>query len=145
MARIVVALRPHHHHAFVLVPGLEHPLAFVDENRERLLDVDVLAGRAGHDGEHGMPMVGGGHHHAIDIFVFVHPAKIAVAFGIRAFQVRQAFIQARLVDVAHRHAVDVRERPLEIRDVLLADQSEPDEADSGMIVGPQDPAVRCRR
>ena len=123
---------------------LQHPLAFVDENRERLLDIDILAGRAGHDGEHGMPMVGGGHDHSIDVLVFVHLAKIAVALGIGVFQVRQAFFQARLVDIAHRHAVDVRERFLEIRDVLLADQSVSDKADTDAIVGPEDAVVRSR-
>ena len=79
----------------------EHPLAFVDENRERLLHIDILARRAGHDGEHGMPVVGRGHHHSIDVLVLVHLAKIAVALGIGAFQVRQAFLHARLVDIAH--------------------------------------------
>ena len=108
MARIVVALRAHHHHPFVLVHRLEHPLAFVDEDRERLFHIDILAGRAGHDGKQRVPVVGCGYHHAIDVFVFVHLAKIAVALGIGVFQVRQTFLQARLVDIAQRYAVDIR-------------------------------------
>jgi hypothetical protein len=51
MAGIVVSLRTHHHHTLVLVHRLDHPLAFVDENRERLFDIDIFAGGAGHDGE----------------------------------------------------------------------------------------------
>ena len=145
MAGIVVSLRTHHHHTLVLVHRLDHPLAFVDEHRERLFDIDIFAGGAGHDGEQGMPVVGSSHKHSIDVLVFVHLAKIAVALGIGAFQVRQSFLDARLVNIAYRDAVDVRERLLKVIDMLLADQSVPDKADTDAVIGPENPVVLCSR
>src|ERR1019366_5417934 len=71
-------------------------------------------------------------------------AKIAVTLGIGALHVRQAFLHARLVHIANRHPVDIRERLFEIVDVLLADQAVADEADTDAIVGPQDPVIRSR-
>jgi hypothetical protein len=71
-------------------------------------------------------------------------AEIAVALGMGAFQVRQAFLEARLIDIAHGDAVYIREGFLEIGDVLLADQAVPDETDTDTIVGSQDAAVGSR-
>ena len=144
MAGIVVALRAHHHDALVLVHRLDHPLAFVDENRERLFDVDILAGGAGHDGEHGVPVIRAGYDDAIDVLVLIHLAKVAVTLGIGVLQVCQSFFKPRLVDIAERDAIDLREGFLEIRDVLFADESEADEADTDAIIGPEDPVVGSR-
>ncbi len=144
MAGIVVALRAHHDDALVLVHRLDHPFAFVDEDRKRLFDVDVLAGGAGHDGEHGVPVIRTRYDDAIDILVLIHLAKVAVALGIGVLQVCQAFFQPRLVDIAERDAIDLREGFLEIRDVLFADESEADEADADAIIGAEYPVVGSR-
>ena len=60
-----------------------HPLAFVDEEGHRLLDVDILARRARQDGEQRMPVIRRGHHDSLDVLVLVHLPEIAVALGVR--------------------------------------------------------------
>ena len=56
----------------------------------------------------------------------------------------QAFLKPRLVDIAERDAIDLREGFLEIRDVLFADQPEADETDTDAIIGPEDPVIGSR-
>ena len=140
----MAALRPHDHDAVVLASGLDHPLAFVDEHGHRLFDVDVLARRASHDGEQCVPVVRRRDHDALDILVLIHLAEIAIALGVRIRDVLQPFVEARLVDVADAHQVDVGEL-LEIRDVLFPDQSESDKPDADAVVGAKHALVRRGR
>ena len=143
-APAVPPLRAHDHDAVVLAGGLDHPLAFVDEERHRLLDVDVLAGGAGHDGVQGMPVVRRRDDDALDVLVLVHLPEIAVALGVGTLHVRQTLVHPRLVAVAHAQQFDILEL-LEIRDVLLADQAESDDPDADAVVGAEHAAIGCRR
>jgi len=59
-------LRPHLHHAPPCGRRLDHPLALADGVRERLLDVDVLAGLAGQNCHFGVPVVRRGDDDDID-------------------------------------------------------------------------------
>ena len=47
-----------------------HFAAFDDGQAERLLDIDILTGVAGIDEHRGMPVVGRGDDHGVDVFVF---------------------------------------------------------------------------
>src|ERR1035437_5096246 len=133
-------LRTHRYDTVVFARRLDHPLALVDENGHRLLDVDILACGAGHDGEHCVPVVRRGHHYALDVLVLIHLPEIAVRFRIRISDVFEAFLHARLVDVAQTHYIDIVEL-LEIGYVLLADQPEADEPDANAVIGAENPFV----
>ena len=141
----VAPLRPHHHDAVIFARGLHHPLTFVDEYGHRLLDVNILARRAGHDRGQRMPVVRGRDDNALDILVLVHLPEIAVALGMGVPGVRQACLQAGLVTIADPNDVGFGAQFLEVGDVLLADQAEADEADADAFVRAEHAAVRCRR
>ena len=129
-------LGAHLHHAVVLTGHLGHPLALVDKERHRLLDVDVLAGRAGHHRLQGVPMVGRGDHHGLDVLVIEHFAKVAI--GLRAAaQLSDAFIHARRIGLGERHHIGVL-LVLKVEDMLRADESVTNETDADAVVGPQD-------
>jgi hypothetical protein len=58
---------------------LDHAAAFGDGERERFLDVDILAGTAGVDEHQGVPMIGAGDGDGFDVFVFEEFAVVFVA------------------------------------------------------------------
>ncbi len=60
-------LRADLHDALVLVLGLDDRRALGQIVRQRLLDVDVLAGRAGVDGHRHVPVVGRADQHGVDV------------------------------------------------------------------------------
>ena len=72
------ALRAHLDHAAVLSGRGHHLPAFPHVVGERLLDVDVLARLAGPDRGQGMPMVGRGDDHGVDVLVVEQFADVAV-------------------------------------------------------------------
>ena len=120
----------------MLARHLGHPLAFVNEERHRLLDVNVFAGRAGHHGHHGVPMVGRGDDNGLDVLIVEQLAKVAI--GLRAAaQLGDAFVHARRVSLGEGHHVGVF-LVLEVEDMLRADESVANEADAHAVVGPQD-------
>ena len=143
-ATAVPPLRSYHHNAVILAGGLDHPFAFVDTHGHGLLDVDILARRASHDGEQRVPMVRRGHHDSLDVLVLEHLPEIAVAFRIGIPHELQSLAKAGLIDVAQAHQIDLIGKLLEIRDVLLADQAKSDKTDADAVVGAQHPLVRCR-
>ena len=63
--------------------AVDHPAAFADEERQRLLDVHVLARRAGHHGHERVPVVGRRDDHGVNVFVVEQLAEVAVALGAR--------------------------------------------------------------
>ena len=73
---LAAPLRADLDHAVVLARRLAHLVALVDGLRQRLLDIDVLARLAGQDGGAGVPVVGSGDDHAVDVLVLEHPAKV---------------------------------------------------------------------
>ena len=77
LARVLVVqagalLRAHLHDAVVAARHVGHPAAFPDENGERLLDVDVLAGGAGHHGHQGVPVIGSADDDGLQVLVVEH-------------------------------------------------------------------------
>ena len=137
-------LRTHNHDAVVFARCLDHPPAFVDEQGHRLFDIHVLARRAGHDGEQRVPVVRRGHNDPLNVFVLIHPAEIAVPFRTGISDVLETFLQARLVDIAETHQIDIAEL-FEIGHVLFADQPEPDEPDADTVICAENPFVLCGR
>ena len=74
-------LRSDLHDALVSLGHVDHPAAFADEQRQRFLDVHVLAGGAGQHGLQGVPVVRRRDHDRLDILVVEQAAKVAVALG----------------------------------------------------------------
>ena len=64
--------------------GFDHLKSFLDGVAHRFLDVDVLAGLAGVDGDLGVPVIGRGHDHRVDILVFQQTLIVFVRLGARA-------------------------------------------------------------
>jgi len=116
-----------------------HPTALLDENGQRLFDVDVLAGGAGHHGHQGVPVIGGADDNGLQVRVVEHAAEVGIRFGSAAAG-RDALFQARLVDVAHGGEIGVL-LVFEIEDVLGADQSVAVEADPDAVIGAEHPAI----
>ncbi len=56
--------------------GVEHPLALAEDMRQGLLDVDVLAGGARHDGHQRVPVVGRRDDDGVDVRPVEHPAEV---------------------------------------------------------------------
>jgi len=112
-------LRAHLHHALVSPRRFYHPPALSHKDTERFFDVNILARGTGHDGHEGVPMVGRGHNHRLNIFVVEKLAKIGIAFRVSAARCHTLF-QAWLVDIGHGRQIRVR-LIFEIADVLAAD------------------------
>src|SRR5438445_1969623 len=71
-------------HPLVAARHIDHPAAFLDEKRERLLDVYIFACVAGHHAHQSMPMIGRGDHYCVDALVIEQSAEIAVELRARA-------------------------------------------------------------
>jgi hypothetical protein len=137
--RAAAALRADADDAVVAPRGRGHPAALADEQGHRLLDVDVLAGGARQHGVQGMPVVGSGDDHGLDVRVFEQPAEIRVAFGVGA-ALRLGVFDAWAIHVAHGRQGGVREL-LKIGDVAQPDQAAADEADLHAVIGAQNAHV----
>ncbi len=61
---------------------LDHLPALVDRPAERLLAIDVLARLAGQHGDGGVPVVGRGHEHGVDVLAVEDAAKILVGIAL---------------------------------------------------------------
>ena len=151
-------LRAHLHDPVVPPGRLDHPPAFADREREGLLDVDILARVARHDRLDGMPVVGRGDDHRVDVLLVEDAAEILVPLD-RAAEFRQPRgdsvgqllemrmdlvelpVQIRLVDVAKGDDLGVLVSEERVED-LHAAVSDADAADAHPIVGP-DHAARA--
>ncbi len=120
------------HHALVPAGRLEHPAALADEERQRLLHIDVLARGAGQHHLQCVPVVRGGDHDGLDVLVLEHPSEIAIALG-RAAQQRERFVATAAMCLGDRNEIRILLR-LEIEDVALADQTVADETDAHALV-----------
>ena len=74
-------LGAHLHDAIVAAGGVDHQPAVADVVRDRLLDVDVLAGVAGVDAHDRVPVLGRGDHDRVDVAVLEQPAVVGHRFG----------------------------------------------------------------
>ena len=82
--------------------GLDHLRAFGDGVRDRLLDVDVLAGGDGVERDGLVPVIGRADHHRVDLAIVEDAAVVGHLRG-RGPGDLGGLQQARLVDVADRH------------------------------------------
>jgi len=80
-----VDLRAHLRGQLVLDGQIGHHAGLVHFVRERLFAVAVLAHLHGHDAGHGVGVIGGAHHHGVDLLVHFaeHLAEVGVGFGLR--------------------------------------------------------------
>ena len=64
------------YHTAISSNGLDHLSSLDDVVADRLLDVDILSCLAGQDGHEGVPVIGGGDRHGIDVPVVEHAPEI---------------------------------------------------------------------
>jgi hypothetical protein len=109
--RATAPLRAHLHDPLMTRSGFEHRAAFVDGLCKGLLNIHILAGLAGENGWQGMPMIGCGNQHHIDIFPVEDSAEILDGIGFSAalfFANLDTFGQVRVVHIADDCAVNFR-------------------------------------
>jgi hypothetical protein len=120
-AAVIVAgmdLRAHLSRHVVLLGGLGNDPGFLDGVRQRLFAIRVHAGANRSDRRRSMIVVGGAHHHGIDLagFLVDHLAIVGIRAGAR--KPRRGPIEIILVHVAQGddvlalNAVDVRRGPI---------------------------------
>ena len=116
-----------------LAGGAEHRLAFGDVVRDRLLDVDVLAGQHGLDRGQGVPVVGRGDDHRVQVLAVEHRPIVAGRVRGVAFVFLDAFggfAGVVVIDVGDGDDLDVGLGEERIEELIAptprADQAEPD-------------------
>src|SRR5262249_19430986 len=126
------------HDPLVLPRRLHNGAALADVVRQRLLYVDVLARLAGQDRGNGVPVVRRGDDHRVHVLAVEHLAEVAVRLAARAGPL-PGLGRVRLVDVAHGHERDVRDRARQSRHGQAA-RAAADQPDVYALVGAEDPA-----
>ena len=112
--------------------GLDHLRAFGDGVRDRLLDVDVLAGRHGVE-RHGLvPVVGRADHDRVDRAIVEDAAVVGDLGGSGAGDLG-GLEHARLIDVADRHQL-VAGQPLQMVHQAAGAAAGADHADADPVV-----------
>ena len=132
--RRAAALRADLHDPLVLAGRGQHGLALDHVHADRLLHVDVGAGLDGRDHRQGVPVVGRGDQHDVEVLLLEHLAVVAV--GARLLLRRLArgdhlggLGQHPLVDVAQRDDLDRRHLD-QAEQVALAVPAAADQADA---------------
>ncbi len=131
---------------------LDHAPAFAHRQRERLLDVHILAGVACHDRLDGMPVVGRGDDHRVDVFLVEDAPEVLVPLD-RPSEFRQTRrhsvgerlemrmnlvklpVQVRLIDVAEGDDLGVLVSEERMK-VLHAAVTDADAGDSHAVIRP---------
>ena len=135
-ARVGGRLDADGHHALVLLDRLGHATGLVDRVGHRLLAVDVLLRLAGVDGHLGVPVVGRGDDHGVDVVVLQDLA--IVDLGLLAAGLGLGVLAVAVVDVGHGDDVD--ELPLllhleEVADVGLGAAAWAEDGEVDAVVG----------
>ncbi len=122
--------------ARMLVLGVDDRRSFGEIMRQRLLDVDILAGGAGVHGHGHMPMIGRADEYGLNVLAIEH---FLVVLGGERFGIGQfaAFVQMGIPNVAHGRDADIRDLGQRFHKVLAASAGA-DTADVDRIVGTQD-------
>ncbi len=121
---------------------IDHPSSFTHKQTQWFLDVDILTGCTGHHGHQGVPVVGGRDDDRIDVAIVEQGPEVAILSGTPADQ-GCPFIETSAMDLGKRDQAGIR-LLLEIQDVPLADQPEPDEAETNPIVRTDDLLIARR-
>ena len=126
-----------------LIRDLDHAAPFANSERERFLDIHVLAGKAGIDCHQGMPVVWRGDHHSVNIRPADQVAVVSDRRGFGAGRLR-GVIHVVATDVAHSDdlLVGVFAGRAQQRSAAIANS---DEAEPDAVIGSQDAAIRDSR
>jgi hypothetical protein len=122
---------------------LHHRAPFGERQRERLLDVHVLAGLARVDHLERMPVVGRVDDHRVDVGAFEHAAIVGVA-GRASAGLLHRELDVRRVDVAHARDLDIVVRQEGVEH-LVAAVADADDAHPDAVVGAEHAARTDRR
>ncbi len=115
---------------------LDHRAPFGDAQRDRLLDIDILARLAGVDGLQGVPVVGCGDDDGVHVLEFEQLAVVLEPLGAGADLLRRE-VEVGLVDVADGDdlGVGLLEEAVEH---LVAAVAQADEAEADAVIGAED-------
>ena len=131
------ALRADLYGDLVFLGRRDHRLSLVDGAARRLLHVDMLAPFRRVHHLHGVPVIGRGHHDAVDVLAIEDIAIIAIHVDVRAGRFRGVG-ESVLIDVANRgnvHLVAVGST-LHVTQVIAAHAAHADMAEGEPLVGP---------
>ena len=138
--RRAAALRADLHDPLVLARGGQHRLALDHVDADRLLHVDVGPGLDGGDHRQGVPVVGRGDQHDVEVLLLEHLAVVAVGPRLLLRRLPRGDQLGRLgqhplVDVAQRDDLDRRDLD-QAEQVALAVPAGADQADAlRLLVG----------
>jgi len=119
------------HDATVPLGGLDHHRAFVEDVRERFLDVDVLALGQGRQCDRSVPVVGRGDDDCIDAGIAEHVfelLRLACRSGLEVADDRLLGADLGRVNVAEPREVDVFASLHQAADVMSHDAAAADDA-----------------
>jgi hypothetical protein len=127
------------HNALRFGGHLNHPAPFGHGERKRLFDIDVLAGAAGVDHHEGVPVVGRGDGHGVDVTVLEQlPVVLVARRGGAGFAGRQ--VEVVVAEVADGRGDRIAELEKAIVH-LVAAVAEADKAHAQAVVGAEDAGV----
>ena len=123
------------HDAPVAPRGLQHGATFRHAQRERLLDIDILARGASFDHLERVPVVGGADDHGIHILQFEQTAVVLELLRLAADLFRRE-VEVRLAKIANRDHLGVLVGEKGVQH-LVAAVTQPDEAEADALIGSQ--------
>ena len=131
------------HDAIVAAGRVDDRPPFGDGMRQRLFDVDVLAGGAGEHGRRGMPMVRRGDQYGVDVVAIERAAKIAIRRALAARPIARA-TRVAVVHVASSDELHARGALHPVGDQPAAAAAS-DQRDAHAVVRTKNAAVGDRR
>jgi hypothetical protein len=111
-----------------------------DGVRQRLLDVDILPGGAGHDGGQCMPVIRRGHDDGIHVLPFEHMPEVTLHVSLAA-SLLPRLAHAPLIRIADRH--DLRALLLKVVEIALPLSAAADEGHPNPFVRAGNLRARC--
>src|SRR6266567_3792277 len=100
--------------------------------RERLFDVNILAGFTSHDHGDGVPMVRSGDNYRLDVLVVENGAKVLEAFGFAVSKLESA-VQVRHERIGYGNGIDLAGSQ-KILQVVLTHSAGANQADANPII-----------
>src|SRR5215510_1661549 len=120
------------HYALIPLSRLDHPAAFGDHERKRLLDINILARLTGVNHLQRVPVVGRGDDHRVHVF-HLQQLPIVLELSRAAADLLRGKIHVRLMNVAYGDGLGVLVREETVQH-LIAAIADPDEAYTNAVV-----------
>src|SRR5271157_2260369 len=142
--RAAQLLRTHLYDPVVLSRSFHHPAAFHDVMAGRLLHIYILARLARLDGDDGMPVVGSGHQHRVNVLAIQNAAIVPDGFGLPARKAAIGFRDLELVHVAKDGHSDSRQAGELLQNLAASPAATNDGQANGVVLVESAGAAPCQ-